>query len=82
MSGWDLLADSFTPTSRSMMIISLILLTAFVLAPVTAFLAGQRGYDMSSWYLAGLFLGPLGLLAWLLPKRNHEPEALFGLGGQ
>ncbi len=58
-----------------------ILLSLLVLAPVTAFLAGQRGYAMMSWYIYGLVLGPLGLFAVLLPKRSHEPEALFGRGG-
>lgn len=60
----------------------LILFVILLIAPLTAFLAGQRGYDLMSWYVAGLVLGPLGLLAGLLPKRSHEPEALFGQGGQ
>ena len=60
----------------------ILLFSVLLVAPFTAFLAGQRGYDVVSWYLAGLFLGPLGLFAGLLPKRSHEPEALFGQGGQ
>ncbi len=60
----------------------LTLITVLLVAPLTAFLAGQRGYDIMSWYVAGLVLGPFGLLAGLLPKRSHEPEALFGQGGQ
>ncbi len=64
------------------MTIVLILFAVLLLAPLTAFLAGQRGYDIGTWYCVGLFLGPLGLFAGFLPKRSHEPEALFGQGGQ
>lgn len=59
----------------------LILLSVLLFAPLCAFMAGQRGYAFMSWYLVGLVAGPLGLLAGLLPKRRHEPEALFGQGG-
>lgn len=64
------------------MTLLLILLVILLIAPLTAFLAGQRGYDLMSWYVAGFVLGPLGLLAGLLPERSHEPEALFGQGGR
>ncbi|MEZ4739285.1 MAG: hypothetical protein R2818_07970 [Flavobacteriales bacterium] len=60
----------------------LIIFLVLLVASLTAFLAGQRGYDIMTWYVVGLILGPFGLLAGLLPKRNHEPEALFGQGGQ
>jgi hypothetical protein len=60
------------------MLILAILLWTLVFAPVTAFLAGQRGYEMMNWYLLGILLGPVGLLVGLLPKRDHEPESLFG----
>ncbi len=60
----------------------LIVFLVLLIASLTAFLAGQRGYDIMTWYVAGLVLGPLGLLVGLLPKRSHEPEALFGQGGQ
>jgi hypothetical protein len=60
----------------------LIIFSVLLVAPLTAFLAGQRGYDIMTWYVVGLVTGPLGLLAGLLPKRSHEPEALFGQGGQ
>ncbi len=60
------------------MIVLALLLWTLVFAPVTAFLAGQRGYELMSWYMIGLLLGPLGLFVGLLPKRDHEPEALFG----
>lgn len=56
----------------------LIILSVLLFAPLCAFLAGQRGYAVMSWYMVGLVAGPLGLLAGLLPKRSHEPEALFG----
>ncbi len=62
------------------MLILAILLWTLVFAPVTAFLAGQRGYDLMSWYCIGLLLGPLGLFGGLLPRRSHEPEALFSDG--
>ena len=55
----------------------ILLLWTLVFAPVTAFLAGHRGYDVMPWYLAGLGLGPVGLFAGLLPKRKHAPEMLF-----
>lgn len=55
-----------------------LLVLPFVFALITAFIAGQRGYDPISWYMIGLPLGPLGLLAAVLPRRRHEPEALFG----
>ena len=58
-----------------------IIFTILLFAPLCAFIAGQRGYSMMSWYVVGLFTGPLGLLAGLLPKRRHEPEALFGQDG-
>ncbi|MDQ3101355.1 MAG: hypothetical protein M3R08_08205 [Bacteroidota bacterium] len=60
------------------MLILAILLWTLVFAPVSAFLAGQRGYDLMTWYLIGILLGPIGLFGALLPKRDHEPEALFG----
>lgn len=55
----------------------LILFTILVFAPFTAFLASQRGYAIMPWYMAGLVLGPLGLLTGLLPRRKHAPELLF-----
>jgi len=57
----------------------IILLWTLVFAPVTAFMAGQRGYDVMPWYLLGLGLGPVGLFAGLLPKRKHAPEMLFSM---
>jgi hypothetical protein len=56
----------------------LLLLTALTFAGITACIAGQRGYGILPFYLLGLLLGPIGLLAILLPRRSHEPEALFG----
>ncbi|MEO8588255.1 MAG: hypothetical protein ABI432_02715 [Flavobacteriales bacterium] len=56
----------------------LILVGVLLFAPLCAFLAGQRGYAIMSWYMVGLFAGPFGLLAGLLPRRSHEPDALFG----
>jgi hypothetical protein len=58
-----------------MLLLSLVWCLLF--APITAFMAGQRGYDVMPWYLAGMALGPLGLLARLLPRRKHAPEMLF-----
>lgn len=59
------------------MLLAILLSSAFIFAPLTAFLAGNRGYDVMPWYLAGLALGPVGLLSGLLPKRKHAPEMLF-----
>ena len=59
------------------MLFLLLFFWTLVLAPLTAFMAGQRGYDVMHWYLYGLVLGPMGLLAGLLPKRSHEPDTLF-----
>lgn len=59
------------------MVMLLLVLSALLFAPLTAFLAGNRGYDAMSWYFGGLVLGPLGLLSGLLPKRKHAPEMLF-----
>lgn len=67
-----------SPSLHIHMTLIVILLSVLLLAALTAFLAGQRGYDIMAWYLAGLVLGPLGLLAGLLPKRSHEPGSLFG----
>lgn len=60
------------------MILVAILLWTILFAPMTAFIAGQRGYPVMTWYVLGLLLGPLGCLARLLPKRRHEPDALMG----
>ena len=60
------------------MIVLAILIWTLLLAPMTAFVAGQRGYPVMTWYVVGLLLGPLGMLVRLLPKRDHEPEALVG----
>jgi len=57
--------------------VALSLIWTLLFAPVTAFLAGGRGYNVMSWYVAGLALGPFGLLAHLLPRRSHAPEHLF-----
>jgi hypothetical protein len=57
--------------------IAFLLLWTLLFAPVTAFMASQRGYDVMPWYLLGLGLGPIGLFAGLLPKRRHAPELLF-----
>jgi hypothetical protein len=58
------------------MVAALLFWTLFF-APLTAFMAGQRGYGVMPWYVAGLVLGPLGLFAGFLPRRSHAPELLF-----
>ncbi len=55
----------------------LLIVSALFFEPLTAFLAGNRGYDAMAWYFGGLVLGPLGLFSGLLPKRKHAPEMLF-----
>lgn len=59
------------------MVVALLLAWTLLFAPLTAFLAGNRGYDVMPWYLVGLALGPVGLFSGMLPKRNHAPEMLF-----
>ncbi|MBL7981890.1 MAG: hypothetical protein JNL52_08795 [Flavobacteriales bacterium] len=57
--------------------LAILLFWTLLFAPVTAFMASQRGYHVMPWYLIGLGLGPIGLFAGLLPKRKHAPELLF-----
>ncbi len=59
------------------MLLAIILFWTLLFAPLTAFLAGNRGYHVMPWYLVGLALGPVGLMSGLLPKRKHAPEMLF-----
>jgi hypothetical protein len=54
-----------------------LLLWSLVFAPITAFWAGDRGYDAMHFYLLGLLMGPIGLMVGLLPKRTLAPELLF-----
>lgn len=52
-----------------------LIITSLFFGMITAFISGQRGYNVLTWYMIGLVVGPLGLLASLLPKRAHELEA-------
>jgi hypothetical protein len=54
-----------------------LLLTVLFSGMLTAFLAGQRGYNPVKWYLLGVVLGPLGFLVRFLPRRSHAPMSLF-----
>lgn len=51
----------------------IILVLALSFAAATAVIAGRKGYIMWPFYLLGLVLGPLGLLVFLLPRK--EPDA-------
>jgi hypothetical protein len=42
---------------------------------LTAFVGGQRGYNLGIMYLLGFISGPLGIgIAYLLPNRIEAPE--------
>lgn len=52
------------------MIVFIILIQALFFGLITAFMAGQKGYDIFAAYFVGMAIGPLGLLASLLPKKK------------
>ena len=56
------------------MIVAAIILSALFFALITAYFAGQRGYDVMTWYCLGLVLGPLGLGVLLLPRQRSTME--------
>ena len=39
-------------------------------------IAGQKGYDVMTWYCIGLVVGPLGLGTLLLPQQERRAEAV------
>ena len=42
---------------------------------LTAFIGGQRGYNLALMYVTGFITGPLGIaIAYLLPDRTEQPE--------
>ena len=53
------------------MVIFLIILQALFFGLITAFLAGQKGYDIYTFYVVGLILGPIGVLSAFLPKQRE-----------
>ena len=58
------------------MLILAILLAASFFGLITAYIAGQKGYDVMPWSSIGLVAGPLGLCSLLLPKLERRTEAL------
>ncbi len=52
------------------MIVILVVLQALFFGLITAFLAGQKGYDIYSFYIIGMIVGPLGLFSALLNKKE------------
>lgn len=57
------------------MIVAAIILSVLFFALITAYIAGQRGYDVMTWYCLGLVLGPLGLGVLLLPRQRSTMES-------
>jgi len=42
---------------------------------LTAFIGGQRGYNLAVMYATGFVTGPLGVaIAYLLPNRTEDPQ--------
>ena len=58
------------------MLVLAILLAASFFGLITAYIAGQKGYDVMTWYCIGLVIGPLGLGTLLLPQVERRAEAV------
>ncbi|HOP42385.1 MAG: hypothetical protein R2810_17565 [Flavobacteriales bacterium] len=58
------------------MLVLAILLAASFFGLITAYIAGQKGYDVMTWYCIGLVVGPLGLGTLLLPQVERRAEAV------
>ena len=58
------------------MLVLAILLAASFFGLITAYIAGQKGYDVMPWYCIGLVVGPLGLGTLLLPQVERRAEAV------
>ena len=54
------------------MIVLLIIIQALFFGLITAFIAGQKGYDIFAFYFIGMAMGPMGVLSTLLPKKKAE----------
>jgi len=53
------------------MIVFLIILQALFFGSITAFLAGQKGFDIHIFYFIGLITGPFGVLSALIQKKKE-----------
>ena len=58
------------------MLVLAILLAASFFGLITAYIAGQKGYDVMTWYCIGLVVGLLGLGTLLLPQVERRAEAV------
>ena len=58
------------------MLVLAILLAASFFGLITAYIAGQKGYDVMTWYCIGLVVGQLGLGTLLLPQVERRAEAV------
>jgi len=58
------------------MIVVLIIFQALFFGLITAFLAGQKGYDIYMFYFIGLVVGPLGILSAFLPTKKKKRESI------
>lgn len=54
------------------MLAFIIILQALFFGLLTAFVAGQKGYDVFAFYFIGMVAGPLGMLSKFLPQKNTE----------
>ena len=52
------------------------ILQALFFGLITAFLAGQKGYDIYIFYFIGIVLGPLGILSTMLPAKKGRPATI------
>ena len=60
------------PKRIKSMIVILIVLQALFFGLITAFLAGQKGYDIYTFYIIGMIIGPFGLFSALLQKKKDS----------
>lgn len=54
------------------MIVILVIFQALFFGLITAFLAGQKGYDIYMFYFIGLVVGPLGIFSVMLPNKKER----------
>lgn len=58
------------------MIVILLIFQALFFGLITAFLAGQKGYDIYMFYFIGVMLGPFGILSIMLPTKKEDPKTI------
>ena len=58
------------------MIVILFMLQALFFGLITAFLAGQKGYDIYIFYFIGIVIWPFGILSAMLPEKKGRSTAI------